>query len=138
MTHSSEANLHDRVGKPKYAFFPPTAKRNSAFLNIKNVSIWDSGEYLFYCADDTLQQISFCLEIEDEPRAKLSIGDIEFYNNDLFTIGDSFTFICQMTSKPQHEAVKWNICDVITDEPFNEDSCEELIYYMNHNDTKVT
>ena len=69
--YSSENYRYGRIDSPKYSFHPPSTTRNTAQLNITRVSIWDDGEYSFFCPEDVTKQIHFCLNVTDKPRANL-------------------------------------------------------------------
>ena len=106
------------------------------------MDIWDDGKYEFHCAESedgdsiryesvtrcvyfilhppshTCLPLSFCLHVEDIPRAELSVVG---HNYELFRIGDEYQFKCDMTTS---DLVVWREC------PENDDnnSCSENTY----------
>ena len=57
--HSSEDYMHTRVDRRRYAFHPPTSRRNQALVNITRVRVTDDGNYpSFFCPDDLENRVS--------------------------------------------------------------------------------
>jgi hypothetical protein len=58
-----------------------------ALLNISDVDIWDDGRYDFFCPGPGGDKISFCLKVEDVPRAVINVTG---HHYDLFNVGDEY------------------------------------------------
>eukprot|EP00095_Tigriopus_kingsejongensis_P008065 maker-scaffold890_size84715-snap-gene-0.9 protein:Tk08065 transcript:maker-scaffold890_size84715-snap-gene-0.9-mRNA-1 annotation:"vascular endothelial growth factor receptor 3" len=100
VVRTSDEHRQTRLGSAKFSFRHPSPANHTALLYIYNVSIWDHGQYSFFCPHDLQDQIHFCLNVADQPRASLQVKG-HLHQDSLFTIGLDYEFHCDITANPE-------------------------------------